>query len=65
MIVVEVANYTGNYIKEVARDTDDCGRGGKDGRTPGEEILSIHRTCDLELSSPLYQAFFFTLLSQN
>ena len=27
--MVEVANYTGNYIKEVARDTDGCDRGGK------------------------------------
>ena len=27
---------------------------------PGGEILSIHRTCDLELSSAICQTFFFT-----
>ena len=32
---------------------------------PWGEIVSIHRTCDLELSSYLCQAFIFTLLSQN
>ena len=28
----------------------------------GRSILSIHWTCDLELSSSVYQAFFFTFL---
>ena len=37
----------------------------KDGRTPGEEILSIHQTCDLELSSPLCQAFFVTIFFKS
>ena len=32
---------------------------------PWGEIVSIHRTCDLELSSYLCQAFIFTLLCQN
>ena len=37
----------------------------KDGQEdPGGEILSIHRTCDLELSSSLCQAFVSTLFLQ-
>ena len=34
-------------------------------KDPEGEILSVHWTCNLELSSSLCQAFVFTLLSQN
>ena len=40
-----------------------CSHGGQ--KDPWGEILSRHRTCDLELSFSLCQAFVFMLLSQN